>query len=128
GVSQQFDLNLPELLKYLDVKLLSDNGHYKLEFKAKGITQLPFGLMLVYLDKNYRLKRQEIYYYTQMNFSDNYKKPEMSNFRLEIVYSKYKTSNFSVGKDVLDLGRYVQMDKEKAVASSRYNGFDIVKM
>ncbi|WP_408030543.1 hypothetical protein, partial [Tenacibaculum xiamenense] len=32
GVSQQFDLNLPELLKYLDVKLLSDNGHYKLEF------------------------------------------------------------------------------------------------
>ncbi|CAM1357735.1 hypothetical protein TXIAM_100001 [Tenacibaculum xiamenense] len=107
---------------------MSDNGHYKLEFKAKGITQLPFGLMLVYLDKNYRLKRQEIYYYTQMNFSDNYKKPEMSNFRLEIVYSKYKTSNFSVGKDVLDLGRYVQMDKEKAVASSRYNGFDIVKM
>ena len=130
GNTHQFDINLIELYKYLNVSLLKEtNTFYRLEFKPKGLTQLPFSSLKIDIDKKtYLIRKQLFYYFSKMNFSTNFQKPDYDNYKLEIIYDKYRMSNFSVSKSTFDLKKYVENRKGKIVVAPKFKGYELIKI
>lgn len=128
--ANQYDINLVELYKYLDVSLLKETeSFYRLEFKPKGLTQLPFSSLIIDLDKKtYLIKRQLFEYFSKMNFSKDYQKPDYDHYKLEIVYEKYRMSNFSISQKAFDVSSYIKDIKGKKVVAPKYKGYELVKI
>lgn len=131
GISQGQDLHidLEELSKYVEVSLVkSTASSWLLRFRpASAITQLPFKELLVVLEKgSYHVLHQTFYYYNQLNFSQDYRKQDVGNVKLEVAYSNYKPLSSSVSSRIFNLKNYVDTTKEKAVPSVGYEGYDVV--
>ena len=63
-----------------------------------------------------------------MNFSTNFQKPDYDNYKLEIIYDKYRMSNFSVSKSTFDLKKYVENRKGKIVVAPKFKGYELIKI
>lgn len=127
----QFDIDLTELYKYVDVKILEETDRYfKLEFTPKGaITQLPFSSLIISMNRDsYLITRQTFHYYSNINFSKDYRNPDLSKFKLEVSYNNYKTRGFTVSNKVFNINRYVRESKEEIIVSPQYKGYELVNM
>ncbi|WP_435261220.1 hypothetical protein [Tenacibaculum sp. nBUS_03] len=128
--ASQYDINLVELYKYLNVRLVKETGSFfRLEFTPKGITQLPFSSLVIDLDKKtYLIKRQLLKYFNKMNFSKDFQNPVYDNYMLEIVYKGYRMSNFSISRSAFDIRSYIKDIKEKKVVAPKFKGYELVKI
>ncbi|WP_428741574.1 hypothetical protein [Tenacibaculum sp.] len=133
GVEKPEDLHLglEELFKYLDAKIIEEDSKiWKIKLTPKGsITQLPFNQLIIELDKRtYRLKRQLFYYLAKMNFSDDLRKSDEANVKLEVLFDGYKTSNLEALNKVFTIERYIKKEKEAYKPLGAIRQYEVVNL
>ncbi len=86
-VAEEFDMS--ELLKiYKENSFEDKESHWEIELVANEMT-LPHSKIVLYITKDYFLKKQVFYYSEAVNFSKDYKKTDIHTPKLEITYTNY---------------------------------------
>lgn len=124
--ASQFDLN--QLFEFLDIDSLVSNAEsWRIILKAKPITQLPFSAIHITIDKEtYEIKSQVFYYINKIDFSQDYRKTDISNVKLKITYKNYTVKEFTISDRVFDSKNYLNLKNKKYIPTIRYKGYDII--
>lgn len=126
-----FNLDFEELSKYLKAELISSAGNnYTLKFIPNGkITQLPFSKLIIVLNKKtLRIKRQTFYYYSEMNFSKEFRGRDVGKVKLEVLYKNYKFQNLASYKTLFNIGAYYRVVKNEIHPLGRLKDYEIVNL
>lgn len=105
----QLNMNIDEFLQYAKAEITNENASsWTILLTPKGkITQLPFSKLIIEMEKKtYRVKRQVFYYYSQLNFSENFKENDFANVKLEANYSNY-SKRYTVPLSVFNKSTYL---------------------
>jgi len=124
----QLNNSLLELMQYVDVdKFYEQNNSIYLKLKAKKITQLPFSSIELVINKQtHLLIKVEYYYFTQINFSQDAKKADYAQPRLEVIYSNYKNKNIDIPRSKFKLFSFVSFDGKKYHGLGKFSEYQII--
>ena len=90
------DFDIKKLLVLCTINSFKDkNNCWEIMLSSKQYTDLQYSKVILFINKDFTLKKQVFYYNTQLNFAQDYKKQDLSNPRLEIVYSNYNNNEVS---------------------------------
>ncbi|WP_064967127.1 hypothetical protein [Tenacibaculum ovolyticum] len=125
------NLKLDELYKYVNAKIINENPKtWVIKLTPKGkVTQLPFSSLIIELSKGtYRVKKQLFYYLTQMDFSEDLRKTDVANVKLEVLFGKYNTSNLGYLSDVFTIKKYIKKEKDVFKPLGSIRKYEVVNM
>ena len=90
----------------------------------KEFSGLNYSKIVLNIGKNYLIQKQVFFYNTNMNFSKNYRKQELTTPRLEILYNNYTYKNIQLAK--LNTAKFFIVNKEnKVLATSAYKSYEV---
>lgn len=98
--------------------------HWEIVLIPKEFSGLNFSKIVIFMNKNHTISKQVFYYNTGHNFSKDYTKSELSNPKLEIVFTNY-TSKLS---DLLKLNaNYVLSTgkNNKIIPASTFKKYEV---
>jgi len=120
----EFDMG--KLADFCKVKSFKDfKSYWELVLEPTAFSGLNYSSIVVWINKDYTLKRQVFFYNTGIDLSSDYRKQDITHPRLEIHYSNY---NQKV-PDIIKLGGgfFVSFTKaNKAVPSNKYKSYEII--
>ena len=120
------DFNMKGLLLIYDVENIKDNkSFWEIKLKSKKLSTEPYRKIVIHISKDFRLKKQVFYYGSQLDFSKNYKKTDLSQPRLEISYYGY--SKGEINENIFNSSVYVIATKSgKIKVSEKFKDYELV--
>ncbi|WP_157499498.1 hypothetical protein [Flavobacterium beibuense] len=123
GIQQEFDIK--EFLKVLSIGEFKDlKTHWEVELLPKNFSGLPYSKVVLHIGKNYLLKKQVFYYNTAMNFSEDYKKNDLSYPRLEITFKDVNRNAISAKQ--FDTSKIFVLKGGKINLSAGYSNYQLI--
>lgn len=119
----EFDIN--KLLEYSKINSFKDySSYWEIILVPKEFSGLNYSKIILNIAKNYLIQKQVFFYNTNMDFSKNYRKQELSTPRLEILYSNYTYTNTHSAK--INTAKFFIVNKEnKVLATSAYKSYEV---
>ncbi|WP_300570702.1 hypothetical protein [Flavobacterium sp.] len=118
----QFDVS--KLIEFCKISSFKDfKSYWEIILVPKEFSGLNYSQIVINVSKNYVLQKQIFYYNTGMNFSKDYKNQDLSNPRLEILYS---TNNSSVNLSKINTNVYFTINKNNKVSvTAKYKNYEV---
>lgn len=122
---QQVDLEAA-LKECSELKLTDNESYYTVTLLFKQTSSVDLAVLKLNIDKRkYNLMRMDLYYASQMNFSDDYSKPDYAQPHLRITYNDMN-HNPSRKNEKFELKQYLIQNNKKYEPSEQYAGFGII--
>lgn len=120
---------LESYMKGFKLKKVLDNGdHWICTLTTDVITQLPYGKIEIYINKqNALMTKQVLYFLSQVPYTNNDGEKKIGNPKLEIVLSNYKTVLNQEEKQTVQLTSYIQKKGKKITPAAAYKTFNIIQ-
>lgn len=110
------DLDVSKLLDFYKEESTRDMGSYwELELLANQPT-LPYTKIVLHITKNHLLKKQIFFYGNEINFSNDFRKPNNSNPRLEVSYANY--SDTPINKNKFSTSSFLEIERSGTIVLS----------
>ncbi|WP_146169714.1 hypothetical protein [Kordia periserrulae] len=119
---------LESYMKQFKVKKVTDKGDYWIcTLTTDVITQLPYGKIEIYIDKQSSLMtKQVLYFLTQVPYTNDKEEKKIGNPKLEIVLSNYKTILNQEEKRTAKLTSYIHKKGKNITPTAAYKTFKII--
>lgn len=119
------DFDVSKLLEFYKEEKISDQGDFwKIQLIANQPT-LPYSRIVLHVSKEYLIQKQVFYHSNSMNFSDNFRKSEISTPRLEVSYSNY--SQDPLDKNKLDTSLFLDFEESgKIVLKGNVKNYEVL--
>ena len=119
----EFDMNkllvLCKIVSYKDYKV-----YWEIVMTPGEYSGLTYSKIVLNINKNFTIQKQVFYYNTEVNFSTDYKKQNLSMPRLEIVYSNY--NNNPVDSSKMNVYSFFSISKNnKITATAKYKDYEV---
>ncbi|MFK7032409.1 LolA family protein [Flavobacterium oreochromis] len=119
-----FDLKLLE--KTYKVKTAIDRKDYwEIELESKQFTSVIYGKIVLWITKNYTLKKQLFYYSIAVDFSKKHNKNDLEMPRLEVDIQDFNL-NASLPKSVFDMSSYVAVSGSSIKPIGKYSKYKVI--
>jgi len=123
-VSTDFDIK--SMLISYDRKLLKDHGtHWEIVLSAKKLSSEPYYKIILHVAKDYLLKKQVFYLANRINFSKDFRKSDLSQPVLEVIYSEYTRNNNTENR--FNSSNYINISNSgKITLSDKIKGYELI--
>jgi len=124
GVPDDFDIR-KFLISYTSDKITDNGSYWEIVLKAKQLSQEQFYKIVIHITKDYLLKKQYFYYANQMNFSNDYHKTDLSQPKLEVAYTNYKSD--IIDEFIFDSSKFMKFSKNGNIKlSEKYSDYKVL--
>ena len=120
-------IQIENFIKFFKYKNLQDKGtHYLCTLTTDNITQLPYGKVELYIEKqNFILTKQVIYFLAEYPFIDENGIPNKGNPKMVVELSNFQNSISREFTELTKLSNYIVSDGKKVNPSINYKDFKI---
>jgi hypothetical protein len=120
------DFDMKKLAELCKITSFKDyKSFWEIIFVPNEFSGLTYSRIQLIINKNYTVSKQVFFYNTGLDFSKDYRKSDVSQPRLEILYSKYDKNLPDVNKLKNDF--FISFNKQnKAIPSGNYKNYKIV--
>lgn len=107
-----------------DVRVLAKDGGKVIDLTIDDKVDLPYGRVLIAIDKKYRVQKIEMHYTNQMDFSTNYFEKDLAYPRLVIFYDVFKPK-WKDKDAVLSSSNYIENKEGNITPSALYKQYEL---
>ncbi|WP_046745010.1 hypothetical protein [Kordia zhangzhouensis] len=120
---------LESYIQQFKVKKVSDQGnHWVCTLTTDVITQLPYGKIEIYIDKqSSMMTKQVLYFLSQVPYTSADGEKKIGNPKLEVALSDFKTVLSQEEKRMTQLTSYIHKKGEKITPTIAYKAFRIIQ-
>jgi len=120
------ELDLTQLLLVYDKEGIKDlKTYWEVSLKSKKITTEPYYRIILHISKEYRLLKQVFFYANKLDFSKDYKVSDLSQPRLEIIYSAYNTKKIET-KTFSSVKYIKSITPSNIILSKKLEGYELM--
>ncbi|WP_298423843.1 hypothetical protein [uncultured Kordia sp.] len=118
---------LSTFIKLFKIKKVKDNGsQWICTLTTDVITQLPYGKVEIYINKETALVEKEVLYFlTKAPYKNEEGQEKIDNPRMEITLSNYKTSLSKQEKNIAKIDSYILRNGKRITPTTAYKEFKI---
>lgn len=120
------DFDVSKLQKFCKIQSFKPmKDYWEIILVPNEFSGLTYSKIVLQVGKNYLLKKQTFFYNSGINFSNDYRKQDISKPRLEISYTNYNHN--PVSAQLLNSASFYNLSKaNKPMATARYKSYEII--
>lgn len=117
------EFDIKQFLEFCDIKsFVNYKNYWRLTLTSKAFSSLSYSKIVVDIGKDYFIKRQEFFYNTGIDFSQDYRNQDINYPRIEIVYSNYNRNK--VDSSLFKTDKYIILKNTKIL--SKLDKYEII--
>jgi len=120
------DFDIKSMLISYDRKLVKDHGKYwEIILSAKKISSEQYYKIILHVAKDYLLNKQVFYLANRINFSKDFRKSDLSQPVLEVIYKDYTRNDNTENR--FNSSNYLNISNSgKITLSNKINGYELI--
>ncbi len=108
-----------------DVKVhRSSDGLWTMKMMIKEMSDLPYAMVELKVDKNFWIEQIGFFYSAKMNFSDSYFSSEMDYARMVITYSNLK-KKWQDKDGIMKIDKYLSIGPDEVIPAESFRDYEV---